>query len=152
LLAGLLLILAGVYSCSEPLTVEQQVIVAIRQMEEKVENGERRAFMNFVAEDFDGQYGQFDHQRLNAFMIVQLRRHERAQAQIFPILVTSGEEQSSDGRTAVATFRALITGGPGWVPDRGRLLEFTTGWRETGGEWLLVSAHWKDVMPDEVFD
>jgi hypothetical protein len=162
LLGSLFILLAVSSSCSEQLTVEQAVISTIREMEARVEDGERRAFMNLVAEDFDGQDGQFNHQRLNAFMIVQFRQHERAHAQLFPITVTAedtGNEEigskeggNEEARAAVAKFRALIIGGPGWIPERGRLLEFNTRWREIEGEWLLVSAQWEDVILEQPFD
>ena len=104
LLPGLAALLVA---CSQPLTVEQQVITVIRQMEEKIEAGERRAFMAHIADDFSGQGGRMNRDQARALVVFQLRRFERLQAQLFPITVT---ETGRD--TATAEFRALVTGGP----------------------------------------
>ena len=138
-----LLLIAAFSACSPPLTVSQQVIAAIREMETRIENGERRPFISHVAEDFNGQNGQLNRQELQRLVIYQLNRHQRLHAQLFPINVTeTGEEEAS------ATFRALITGGPGWIPDQGQLYDFETFWRDEGGEWKLTSANWKTVRLD----
>lgn len=141
--AGLLF--AALSACSKPLTVEQQVIAAIREIETRIENGERRQFIKHVSEDFSGQNGQLNRQELRGLVIYQLNRHQRLHAQLFPISVKeSGEE------TASANFRALITGGPGWIPDQGQLYAFETLWRYEGGEWMLYSANWNPVPLGEV--
>lgn len=133
--------------CSQPLTVEQQVIATIRQMEEKIEAGHRLAFMEHVDEAFSGQQGSMNRDQVRALVIFQLNRYKELQGQLFPISVT---ETGPD--TATAEFRALVTGGPGWIPDSGRVYDFQTGWRQDGGDWFLVSADWKPVPLDEVLD
>ena len=139
-----LLFLAG---CDEELTVEQQVIATIRQMEFEIESGERRAFMAHVADDFAGQSGRMNRDQVRALVVFQLRRYERLQAQLFPIRVTeSGPE------TATAQFRALVTGGPGWIPERGQVYEFSTAWRRQDGDWVVTGADWRPVPLDEVLD
>ncbi|MEJ2384093.1 MAG: nuclear transport factor 2 family protein [Xanthomonadales bacterium] len=134
-------------ACSQPLTVEQRVIAQIRQMEEKIEAGERRAFMAHIAEDFVGRNGGMNRDQVRALVVFQLRRFERLQAQLFPINVT---ETGPD--TATAEFRALVTGGPGWIPERGQVYDFSTAWQERDGEWLLIGADWAPVPLDEVLD
>ena len=137
------LLIAAFSACSPPLTVSQQIIAAIREMETRIENGERRPFMDHVAEDFSGQNGQLNRQELRGLVIYQLNRHQRLHAQLFPIsVIETGEE------TASATFKALITGGPGWIPDQGQLYDFETLWRYQGGEWKLTSANWNPVRLD----
>jgi hypothetical protein len=134
-------------ACSQPLTVEQQVIAAIRQMEEKIENGERRAFMEHVADGFTAQSGRMNRDQVNALVVFQLRRYERLQAQLFPIRVTeTGPEE------ATARFRALVTGGPGWIPESGQVYDFSTAWRRIDDRWLLVGADWTPVPLDEVLE
>lgn len=132
-------------ACSPPLTVSQQVIAVMREMETRIEHGEPRQFINHVAEDFSGQKGQLNRQQLRGLVIYQLNRHQRLHAQLFPISVKeTGEE------TASAKFRALITGGPGWIPDQGQLYDFETLWRYRGGEWKLTGANWNPVPLDEI--
>lgn len=144
----LIFLLASVLAgCGESLTVEQQVILAIRTMEEKIEAGERRAFMSHIAEDFSAQEGRMNREQARALVVFQLNRYERLQARLFPIRVT---ETGPD--TAEARFRALVTGGPNWIPDSGQVYDFETGWRLEGDEWLLESANWDPVPLDEVLD
>ena len=144
LIPGVLL-LAALSACSKPLTVEQQVIAAIREIETRIENGERRQFIKHVSKDFSGQNGQLNRQELRGLVIYQLNRHQRLHAQLFPISV-----KESGGETASANFKALITGGPGWIPDQGQLYDFETLWRYEGGEWKLTAASWNPVPLDEV--
>jgi hypothetical protein len=139
-LIGLLL-----HACSKPLTVEQQIISVIREMETRIENGERRAFMSHVSAEFNGQNGQLNHAQLRAMVILQLNRHQRLHAQLFPIRV---KETATD--SATAEFRALITGGPRWLPESGQVFAFDTQWRKQDGDWLLHAATWTPVPLEEV--
>ena len=137
--------MAAFSACSRPLTVEQQIIATIREMEARIENGEPRQFIGHVSENFSGQKGQLNRPQLRGLVVYQLNRHQRLHAQLFPISVhETGEE------TASAKFRALITGGPGWIPDQGQLYDFETLWRYQGGEWKLTNANWNPVPLDEI--
>ena len=132
-----ILLLAGLASCSQPLTVEQRIIASIREMEAKIETGERRSFMEHIAEDFTGQGGALNRDQVRAIVIFQLNRHQRLQAQLFPIHVAESGEN-----TATATFRALVTGGPNWIPESGQVFDFETHWRLVDDEWYLYKASW----------
>jgi hypothetical protein len=136
---GVLALAAG---CGAELTVEQQVIATIREMEARIEAGERRPFMAYVSEDFRGQGGSLNRDQLRALLIMQLNRYQRLQGQLLPIHV---EETGED--TATARFRALVSGGPDWIPESGQLFEFRTGWRRVDGEWRVVTADWEPVAP-----
>jgi hypothetical protein len=145
-LLPLALVLLGILSaCGKPLTVEQQIIATIREMEGRIEAGERRPFMQHIAEDFSGQAGSLDREQLRALMIMQLNRYQRLQGQLFPIRV---EDTGDD--TASAHFRALVTGGPNWIPESGQVFEFDTRWRKDGSDWLLTAAEWDPVPLEEV--
>lgn len=134
-------------ACGQQQSVEQQVIATIRQMEEKIEAGQRLAFMEHVDEAFSGQQGSMNRDQVRALVIFQLNRYKELQAQLFPISVTG-----TGPDTAIAEFRALVTGGPGWLPDSGQVYDFQTSWRQDGGDWLLVAADWKPVPLDEVLE
>ena len=138
------MLLAGLSACSQPLTVEQRIIATIREMEAKVENGERRPFMEHIAEDFTGQGGALTREQTRAMFIYQLNRHERLHAQLFPIHVTESSEN-----TATADFRALVTGGPNWIPESGQVFDFETHWRLVDDEWYLYAASWTPVALEE---
>jgi len=146
LLPPAVLILLGVLaSCGKQLTVEQQIIATIREMEASIEAGERRPFMEHISEDFSGQGGRMNREQVRALMIMQLNRYQRLQGQLFPIQVEATGED-----TASANFRALVTGGPNWIPESGQVFEFYTRWRKVDGDWLLTAADWDPVSLDEV--
>jgi hypothetical protein len=139
-------LLAQFAACSQPLTVEQQIIAGIREMEARVEDGQSLAFMQHVDKQFVGQNGALNHDQVRALLILQLKRYQRLQAQLFPIDVTPAGEDA-----ATATFRALVTGGPNWIPESGQVYEFHTSWRKVDGDWLLLAADWTPVNLEEVF-
>lgn len=125
-------------SCSKPLSVEQLIISKIRTIEAQFEDGERRRFMNNIAEDFRAQSGRMNRQQLQAFVVLQLNRYKDLNARLFPITVQEISETE-----ATAQFKALLTGGSGLIPENGQLYAFTTHWRLEDDEWLLVAANWK---------
>lgn len=135
---AVLIVVALAASCGESLTVEQLIIAEIREMEARLEEGERLQFMGHIAEDFRGQGGQMNRDQLRAYVVLQFRRYENLGAQLFPIEVI----EISD-REARADFRALVTGGAGWLPDDGQIYKFVTHWRLEGDDWLLIAADWE---------
>ena len=142
LLVGL--ILGGLGACSKPLTVEQRIIATIREMEAKIEDAERGAFMTHIAQDFEGQGGLVNRDRVRAMVIFQLNRYKNLQAQLLPIRVSEVSDT-----TASAAFSALVTGGKGLLPESGQVFNFETRWRLDDNEWLLYSASWDPVTLDE---
>jgi hypothetical protein len=135
LLAGLLV------ACSQELTLQQQIIATLRNMEAHIEQGERREFMAYVATDFRGQGGELNYDQLNALLLYQLRRYQRVHAQLLPVTV---REAGLD--EAEASFRILLTGGnKGLLPENGQLYEISSLWRYQDGDWLLQSAQWQPV-------
>jgi hypothetical protein len=139
--------LAWLAACSQPMSVEQQVIATIRNMEARIEAGERRAFMEHIADDFSARDGAMNRDQVHALVVFQLQRHKQLEARLFPILV---EETGED--TARASFRALVTGGPRWIPESGQVYDFITDWRRAGDEWQLVSANWDPVALDRALE
>ena len=127
------------------MTVDQQIIATIRNMEASIEAGERRAFLDYVSDDFSGQNGSMNYDQLRAYVIFQMRRYQQLQGRLFPIDV----EDRGDGHAA-AWFRALVTGGAGWLPESGQMFEFETEWRRVDGEWLLTAANWDPIPLEEV--
>ena len=131
-------------ACGDDLTVEQQVIATLRNMEYAAEEGQHLEFMTYVAESFGAQQGSMDRREFHRFMIFQINQNRRLQAQFFPIFVTETGED-----TASAHFRILVTGGAGLLPESGQLFEVETGWLRDGGDWNLTEADWEPVhLPD----
>ena len=132
-----LILLAG---CGKELSVEQQIIATLRNMEVAAEEGEHFAFMEYLADSFKGQQGSMDRRDFHRFMIFQINQNRRLQAQFFPIFVKeTGEGQAS------ANFKILITGGGGLLPERGQIFEVDTAWIRADGDWLLDNANWKPL-------
>ena len=131
-------------ACAEKLTVEQQIIATLRNMEYAAEEGQHLDFMGYVADAFQGRQGSMDRREFHRFMVFQINEHRRLQAQFFPIHVTETSEGS-----ASANFKLLVTGGAGLVPDSGQLYAVDTQWVRDGGDWLLIGADWEAVrLPD----
>jgi hypothetical protein len=135
-------------ACSEKLSVDQQIIATLRNMEYAAEEGEHFEFMSYVADSFSGQQGSMDRREFHRFMIFQINQNRRLQAQFLPIYVQeTGENQAS------AHFRILVTGGGGLLPDRGQLFAVETHWLRDGGDWKLIAADWEAVhLPDGLPD
>jgi len=137
-------VFAALVSCGEKLTVEQQVIATLRDMESAAEEGRHLDFMANVADDFSARQGAMGRLEFHRFMIFQINQHRRLQAQFFPIFVT---ETGAD--SASAHFKLLVTGGAGLLPESGQLFDVETGWIRNGGDWLLSRADWEPVrLPD----
>jgi len=128
-------------ACSHGPSAEEQIRAVIGQLEAHGEQGERRAFMALVAEDFSAQQGSLSRDEFRALLIIQWNRYRRLSAQLGPISV-----QVSSGTEAQARFQALITGGPGLIPENGQLYDIHTRWRKVNDEWLLAGADWKPVL------
>ena len=131
-------------ACGEKLTVEQQIIATLRNMEYAAEEGQHLDFMGYVADTFQGRQGSMDRREFHRFMIFQINQHRRLQAQFFPIHVTENNKES-----ASANFKLLVTGGAGLVPDSGQLYVVETQWLRDGGDWLLNDADWEAVRLPE---
>ena len=141
---GVIIALMSLAACDEKLSVEQQIIATLRNMEYAAEEGQHLEFMTYIADSFGGQQGSMDRREFHRFMLFQINQNRRLQAQFFPIYVEETGENS-----ASAYFRLLVTGGAGLLPDRGQLFEVETHWQRDGSDWLLYGADWEAVqLPD----
>jgi hypothetical protein len=135
-------------ACGEELTVEQQIIASLETMEADAEEGRTLDFMRHVAKGFEGQKGSMDRADFQRYMLLQFNENRRMYANFFPITVVGTPELAGEPK-ATASFRLLITGGNGILPDRGRLFEVQTAWVKEGGKWLLLAAEWETVQITE---
>jgi hypothetical protein len=141
---SLVVVLSLLSGCGEKLSVEQQVIATIRNMEYAAEEGLHLEFMGYVADSFGAQHGTMDRREFHRFMIFQINQNRRLRAQLFPIFV----KETAEGM-ASAHFRVLVTGGAGLLPENGQLFEAATHWLQDDGDWLLLRADWEAVRPPE---
>lgn len=139
LLSGLILA-----ACGGELSVEQQVIATLKDMEAAAEEGEHLDFMTYVADSFEGQHGSMRRSDFHRFMIYQLNQHRRLRAQFFPIRV-----QELEAGKASANFQLLVTGGAGMLPESGQIYDVETHWVLEGGDWLLTRAEWEPARLPE---
>ena len=127
-------------ACAEQGSIEDQIKSAIAEMESHAEAGERRPFMNMVSDDFVGQNGM-GRDEFRGFFVMQLNRYQALRANIGAITV-----EHREGDRARAEFRALVTGGRGFIPENGQVYDITTLWVLEDDEWMLVGARWEAVF------
>ena len=137
LLLGLSLALVGCAPASDP---EQRLAQTIEAMEVAIEARERGTFMDYVADDFAGQRGRYDRTGLDGMVRLHLIRNKSVSATVM------GSELQITGERATAEINVLLTGGAGWLPERGQLYSVTTGWRMEDDDWRLIQAHWEPAL------
>lgn len=129
-------------ACGSELDNETRIERTLVAMTEALEQGDISDFMAPVADDFVAVNGRLDRRALGLLV-----RRERLAREAIDIqrLDTRVEIFSNDGENAraVASFRALATGGTGLLPDEGRFWKVETGWRLDDGDWRLISAEWE---------
>lgn len=123
-------------------SIEDQVKARIDTMEAAGEAGDRSAFMDGIAEDFQGRNGSMTRVDFVRYMLLQINQRQRVSAQVFPVTVTIRGTDLAD-----ASFRLLLTGGRGMIPEEGRLLDVETQWIYEDGDWRLWRADWDDATP-----
>lgn len=126
--------------CAGEGSVSDQVKAALAEMEELGESGDRAGFMDFVTEDFQGQGGAMTRDDFGRLLVFQWNNNRRINAQLFPVEVTE-----LGPTLATAKFRVLLTGGTGWLPERGQVYDVETSWQKEDGEWMLWRAAWAPV-------
>jgi len=139
-LAAATLALLALSGCGERGSVSDQVKAAISDMETLGEAGDRGGFMDYVTEDFQGQGGTLTRDDFNRLLLLQWNQNRRIGAQLFPVEVTE-----LGPTLATARFRMLLTGGAGWLPERGQLFDVETSWQKEGGDWKLWRATWQSA-------
>ena len=135
-------------SCGKAPTVEQQIIASLETMEADAEDGRFMDFMSHVAKNFKGQQGALGRQDFQRYMMLQVNENRRIYVNFFPIRVVGTPELAGEPK-ASASFRLLVTGGKGILPERGQLLDVNTSWVREGGKWLLLSADWEIARADD---
>ncbi|UXI70010.1 YybH family protein [Tahibacter amnicola] len=116
---------------------ETRIREAIAAMEAAVEQHQPREFMAYVADDFTGGNGQYDRKAVQDTLRALLLRNEKI------VIVLGSIDVQLQGTRATARVDATLTGGEGWLPDRGAVYAFTTGWKRDGSQWRCISANWE---------
>lgn len=129
------LLLAG---CGPTLDDESHIEQTIDEMTEALERGNVSDFMAPIADDFMTANGRMDRRALGLLV-----RRERLARDAIQVRRLDTRIEIIGETRAIASFRALATGGSGLLPDEGRFWTVETGWRREGSEWALISAEWR---------
>lgn len=120
---------------------EQRIRNAITAMAQALEHGQPRDFMASVAEDFTGNDGNFDRTSLHNLLRAEVLRNGKLGVILGPIDV----ELQGDRATVHNT--ATFTGGAGgFLPERGAVYTFSSGWKREGSKWLCYNASWQQKL------
>lgn len=117
---------------------EQRLREQLARMQQALEDGNARGFMEGVAEDFIGRDG-IDRAALQQGVRAQVLANSRLGVSLGPVQVRL------QGGRATTEFTAVTTGGSGrgWLPERAQAWAVTAGWREEGGQWRLYHLDWE---------
>ena len=132
--------LALLAACAEPLPDEERIRARIEAMQSDLAEGNARAFLSPLAEDFTAATRNLDRRAAGLLLRREILAHESLKARLADLEV----ELQGEGR-ATATMHAVLTGGTGLIPDTGGWYKVTTGWRLDDDEWMLISARWETV-------
>jgi len=129
-------------ACGPQLDDEARIEQALVTMTEALEQGDISDFMAPVADDFVAVNGRLDRRALGLLVRRERLAREAIRIQRLDTRIEIFVNDDKNPR-AVATFRALATGGTGLLPDEGRFWRVETGWRRDGSDWRLISAEWQ---------
>jgi len=116
---------------------EQRLREAITGLQASIEAREVNPAMARIAEDFIGNDG-LDREGVRNLLRLQMLRHQSLGLTLGPFDI------EVHGQRATVRFTAVATGGSGaLIPESARVWNVETGWREDGGDWLLISAQWR---------
>lgn len=136
ILLGVVVLTASGCGPTEP--DETRIRNAIEAMALALEEGEPKPFLERVAEDFAGDDGQWDRQRVRQYVMGQtIGARER------PDIDLGSIEVELLGERARATVEVRISDAGRWLPQRGAHYRFETGWREDDGQWHIIRADWE---------
>lgn len=128
----------SVAGCAPSEPDEDRIRNAVESMARAVEEGEPGPFLERVADDFTGDGGRWDRQRVRQYILARtLQSGDR------PEIGLDGIEVELFGDRARATVDARISDAGEWLPQRGARYRFETGWRLDDGEWRIIRADWE---------
>ncbi|MFP4207677.1 MAG: hypothetical protein ACLFSC_03395 [Wenzhouxiangella sp.] len=139
--AGWLMLAAVVLSGCSRAPVEEQIRARLEDMVAAVAEGNVRAFLAPVADDFAGDTWQIDRRGARLLLMRELRAHQQLRVRLLDIEVEPVSEER-----ATASFQALLSGGSGLIPEDAGWYRVQTGWRRNGSDWELITATWERVI------
>jgi hypothetical protein len=135
---GLLLVMLLFTACTK--TPDETLIrQSLDQMVASVEQRLPKKVVEHLTDDFLAQ-DQMGVEEVRRFMIAQFFRNQQIH------IVVTGVKIEIQGSRALVQFRAAVSGGTNWLPERLEYYELTTQWQKTGGDWKMQNAIWKPVL------
>lgn len=120
---------------------EQKIRQTIATMQQAIEAGAPRAFIDHVSTDFTGDRGSVDREGLHNLLRVQVLRNEHVNVLLGPI------EIELQGERATAKLTATLTGrGATAIPERVSVFSITSSWRRAGSTWECYNAQWEQKL------
>jgi hypothetical protein len=121
---------------------DKRIRETIAQMQNAVEAGAPRDFMQSVSTDFTGNEGSVDHDGLANLVRIQALRSAHQGVLLGPI------EVRLNGDRATADFTATLTGRSDGaiVPERASIFSITSSWRKQGADWRCYNAKWEQKL------
>lgn len=135
-----LLVLGLLAGCGPDASDEERIRARIEAMQSALSEGNVRAFVAPVADDFTASTRNLDRRAARLLLRREMMAHDRLKARLADIEITL----VGDNR-ATATMHAVTTGGSGLIPETGGWYLVTTGWRLDDDEWMLISASWETI-------
>ncbi len=118
---------------------EAALRATIASMQAAAKDHDTSALFKPIADDFAGPDGM-DRKSFRQLVTLQGLRSQSLGVRLGPIDVKLYGDRAS------ASFTAALSGGAGWVPDRVQVYEIETGWRQSGGDWTLITASWHEKL------
>lgn len=140
LITPLLLLTLLLGACSAP-PAEEQIRNELDEAVTAIKARKPREVIAHLTEDFLGQQ-RMTQDQVRAFMVAQFFRNQNIN------IVITGLKINVTGDSAEVNFRAVLSGGQNWLPDRLDYYEINSGWVKQGGDWLIQRADWKPVLAD----
>src|SRR6056297_2116485 len=141
-LTGIFCLALLLSACRPELDDKTRIERTLDAMTEALEQGDVSGFMAAVADDFVAVNGRLDRRSLGLLVRRERLARDAIGIQRLDTRIEIFASDAADAR-AVASFRALATGGTGLLPDEGRFWKVETGWRLDEGDWRLISAEWE---------
>jgi len=120
---------------------EAKVREAITAMAQAAEEGSARGVGASLSEDFDGNGGELDRQRLLGMIRLLALRGEKVGVTMGPVAI------EPRGERMVASFTVTLSScSGGLLPERMGLYRVESAWRVEDGSWRCYTASWHRAM------
>jgi len=141
LVASVLILLVLILPGCRRTPDEAQVREAIAAMAQAAQTGSAGNVGKPLSEDFDGNAGDLDRNRLTGMVRLLALRGEHVGVTMGPVSI------EHRGERMLATFTmTLSSGGGGLLPDRLGIYQVESAWRNEDGTWRCYSATWHRAM------